>query len=65
MAKFGHLLMEMTVDWVMARLKALAREKEATISGIRASFVEILNTTGPALFTELLGQSSHGKILWG
>lgn len=52
LAKPGHKLMELTVDRVVARLKALARKQDTTISGIRASFMEVLNTTGPALFTE-------------
>ena len=52
LAKPGHLLMAMTVDRVIARLKELARQQETTISGIRASFQEVMNTTGPALFTE-------------
>ena len=52
LAKPGHLLMSMTVDRVIARLKELARQQETTISGIRASFQEVMNTTGPALFTE-------------
>ena len=52
LAKPGHLLMEMTVDRVIARLKALARQQETTISGIRPSFMEVWNRTGPALFTE-------------
>lgn len=52
MAKPGHFLMEMTVDRVIARLNALAREQDTTVSGIRPSFMDVLNTTGPALFTE-------------
>ena len=52
LAKPGHFLIERTVDQVITRLKALARAQETTISGIRASFNEVLNTTGPALFTE-------------
>ena len=52
LAKPGHLLMEMTVDRVISRLKALAQEQETTVSGLRASFDDVLNTTGPALFTE-------------
>ena len=54
MSKPGHHLMKMTVDRVIARLKALAREQGTTISGIRPSFVDVLNTTGPALFTETI-----------
>ena len=52
LAKPGHFLIERTVDRVITGLKALAREQETTISGIRASFSEVLNTTGPSLFTE-------------
>ena len=52
LAKPGHLLMEMTVDRVISRLKALAQEQGTTVSGLRASFDDVLNTTGPALFTE-------------
>ena len=52
LAKPGHILMEMTVDRVIARLKALAQQQETTISDIHASFMEVLDTTGPALFTE-------------
>ena len=52
LANPGHSLIERTVDQVITRLKALAREQETTISGIRASFNEVLNTTGPSMFTE-------------
>ena len=52
LAKPGHLLMAMTVDRVIGRLKELARQQETMISGIRASYQEVMNTTGPALFTE-------------
>ncbi len=52
LAKPGHLLMEMTVDRVLSRLKGLAQQQETTTSGIRASYREVLNTTGPGLFTE-------------
>lgn len=54
LAKPGHHLMKMTVDRVITRLKALAREQGTTISGIRPSFMDVLNTTGPALFTETI-----------
>jgi len=52
MAKPGHLVLEITVDHVINRLRNLARKQEKTISGIKASFHEVLDTTGPALFTE-------------
>ena len=68
LAKSGHSLIEKTVDQVITRLKALARKQETTISGIRASFNEVLNTTGPALFTEAviegLAQSTGTNFTW-
>ena len=68
LAKPGHLLMAMTVDRVIARLKELARQQETTISGIRASFQEVMNTTGPALFTEAviegLAHSTGTNFTW-
>ena len=51
LAKPGHLFLEITVDRVLERLKRLAQKQERTISGIKASFHEVLDTTGPALFT--------------
>lgn len=54
MSKPGHHLMKMTVDRVIARQKALAREQGTTISGIHPSFMDVLNTIGPALFTETI-----------
>lgn len=52
LAKPGHRIMEITVDRVINRLRKLAQKQEKTISGIKASFLEVLDTTGPALFTE-------------
>ena len=52
LAKPGHLFMQITVDRVIERLKKLAFKQERAISQIRASFHEVLDTTGPALFTE-------------
>lgn len=52
LAKPGHLFMEITVDRVIERLKKLALKQERAISQIKASFHEVLDTTGPALFTQ-------------
>jgi len=52
MAKPGHLILEITVERVMERLKKLAQKQGCTISGIKATYHEVLDTTGPALFTE-------------
>ena len=68
LAKPGHSLMEMTVDRVVARLKALAQEQETTISGIRPSFYDVLRTTGPSLFTEAvidgLAETTRTNFTW-
>ncbi len=52
MAKPAHIFLEITVERVMERLKRLAQKQGCTISGIKASYHEVLDTTGPALFTE-------------
>lgn len=54
LAKPGHPLMQMTVDQAIARLKRLALKQGTTISGIKASREEVLDTTGPALFTQMV-----------
>lgn len=68
LAKPGHGLMEKTVDRVLARLKALAREQETTVAGIHASYDDVLSTTGPSLFTEAiiegLAESTGTKFTW-
>lgn len=56
------------MDRVIARLKALARQQETTISGIRASGLEVLNTTDPGLFTgaviEGLASTTGTNFTW-
>ena len=68
LAKPGHILMERTVDRVLARLKALAREQKTTVAGIHASYDDVLNTTGPSLFTEAviegLAESTGTDFTW-
>ena len=68
LAKPGHILMERTVDRVIAGLKALALEQETTVSGIHASYDDVLSTTGPALFTEAiiegLADSTGTNFTW-
>ena len=68
LAKPGHILMERTVDRVIDRLKGLALEQETTVSGIRASYDDVLSTTGPALFTEAiiegLADSTGTSFTW-
>ena len=68
LAKPGHILMERTVDRVIARLKALALQQGTTISGIHASYDDVLSTTGPSLFTEAiiegLADSTGTEFTW-
>lgn len=52
MAKPGHMFLEITVERVMERLKKLAQKQGSTMSEIKATYHEVLDTTGPALFTE-------------
>lgn len=52
MAKPGHMLLELTVERVMERLKKLASKQGCTISEIKPSYHEVLATTGPGMFTE-------------
>ena len=54
LAKPGHLVVEITVDRVIQGLRKLALKQETTISGIKPSFREVLDTTGPAMFTEAI-----------
>lgn len=54
LAKPGHPLMQMTVDQVISRLKRLALRQGTTISDIKATRKEVLETTGPALFTRMV-----------
>jgi alpha 1,6-mannosyltransferase len=52
MAKPGHMLLGITVERVIERLRKLAQNQGCTISEVKPSYREVLDTTGPALFTE-------------
>lgn len=54
MAKPGHLFLEIIIYWVIGRLRDLAHKQETTVSGIKTSFHDVLDTTGPALFTKAI-----------
>ncbi|KAL9122957.1 MAG: hypothetical protein Q9187_000482 [Circinaria calcarea] len=68
MAKPGHPLLEMTVNRVIRGLRKLAFKQGKTISGIKPSFNEVLDTTGPALFTQsifdILSRSTGTNFTW-
>ena len=57
LSKPGHLAMEITVDRVVQRLRKLAQNQGTTVAGIKPSFREVLDTTGPALFTNAVFES--------
>ena len=68
MAKPGHPLMQTSVERVIGRIRKLAWKQGKPVSGIKASFQDVLDTTGPALFTEAvfegLSQSTGTNFTW-
>lgn len=52
MAKPNHPLLRLTVTQVLGLLKKLAFRQGKTIAGVQPTFHEVLETTGPAAFTE-------------
>ena len=68
LAKPRHPLLECTVRKVIKGLKTLAFKQGKTISGVKASREEVLDTTGPAIFTrsvfDILGRSTGTNFTW-
>lgn len=68
MAQPGHPLMQTTVERVIGRIRKLAWTQGTTVSGIKTSFQDVLDTTGPALFTEAvfegLSHSTGTNFTW-
>ena len=68
LAKPGHPLMQTTVERVIARIRRLAQKQGTTVSGIKTSFHDVLDTTGPGLFTEAvfegLSYSTGTNFTW-
>ena len=54
MAKPGHRVMQMVVDRVVARLQDEARVQHTSISDMTLDYQDVLNATGPRLFTDVL-----------
>ncbi|KAL9101721.1 MAG: hypothetical protein Q9163_003043 [Psora crenata] len=52
LAKPGHWALEIAVEQAIRCLRRLARQQETTISEIKTGYREVLDTTGPAMFTE-------------
>ncbi|MCJ1324604.1 hypothetical protein MMC10_001266 [Thelotrema lepadinum] len=68
LAKPDHRLLRYAVRRVTDGLKTLALRQGKTISGVKASREEVLDTTGPALFTrsifEILSESTGTSFTW-
>ena len=68
LAKPGHSLLELTVGKVVRGLKDLALKQGKPMSGIEVTFREVLDVTGPAIFTEavfeLLSQQTRTNFTW-
>ena len=68
MAKPGHPLLQTSVERVVGRIRKLAQKQGKPVSGIKASFQDVLDTTGPALFTkavfEGLSESTGTNFTW-
>ena len=68
LAKPGHPLLQLTVQKVIDGLHRLAIKQGTTVAGVRPSFQEVLDTTGPALFTtavfERLSEATATNFTW-
>ena len=57
LAKPDHLAAQIAVDKIVTGLRKLASYQETTISQLKVSFREILDFTGPAMFTDSIIES--------
>lgn len=68
MARPGHSLFERTVTRIIKGLHELAQKQGKTIAGVKVTFADVLNTTGPALFTqavfEYLSDATGTDFTW-
>ena len=62
LAKPGHPVLETTVRNVVQAVKALALKKGQTVSTVVPHFKEVLDTTGPAIFTRSVFESISKSI---
>lgn len=51
LAKPAHPMLHKTVQYAMSQINALARKQNTSVSKLKVSFLEVLDTTGPAAFT--------------
>ena len=68
LAKPGHALLDLTVQRVIDGLRRLAVKQGTTLAGVQPSFQDVLDTTGPALFTnavfERLSYTTGTNFTW-
>ena len=64
----AHPLLELTVARVIKALKRLALQQETTLAGVKPSFKQVLDTTGPGIFSEavfeILSTSTGTNFTW-
>ena len=53
-AKPGHLIMRRVIEEVLSRLKALAEKQNRTLGTVEASYQDVIDTTGPGVFSECI-----------
>ena len=55
-AKPGHFMLERVIESVLSRLHMLAEKQNSTISTLHPSYKDVMDTTGPGVFTECIYQ---------
>ena len=53
-AKPGHFMLERVIERVLSRLRMLAEKQNSTISDLQPSYKDVIDTTGPGVFTECI-----------
>lgn len=51
-AKPGHFMMELVIERVLSELRMLAESQNGTLATIEASYMDVIDTTGPGVFAE-------------
>lgn len=68
MSKAGHPLMDLTVRNALKAIKALAEKQKVLLGLIKATFNDVLASTGPALLTlatfEYLSEATGTQVSW-
>ncbi len=55
-SKPGHFIIERFIERSLSRLRRLAEKRNTTIATLEASYEDIIDTTGPGLFSEFIWQ---------